>query len=89
MFRNTLGYGTTADNGDASIPLYCLLRAMVQTRIKPHDQQVAEAERRAEQTRVFRRNQMFGLLIVAAAIFVFWLIRTKPGWVLPAGWWRP
>jgi hypothetical protein len=62
---------------------------MVQTRIKPHDQLVAEAERRAEQTRVFRRNQMFGLLIIAGAIFVYWVIHTKPGWVLPAGWWRP
>jgi hypothetical protein len=61
---------------------------MVQTRIKPHDQLVAERERRAEQTRVFRRNQMFGLLILAALIFLYWAIRTKPGWVLPAGWWR-
>jgi hypothetical protein len=61
---------------------------MVQTRIKPHDQQVAEAERRAEQTLVFRRNQVFGLLIVAAAILVYWLIHTRPGWVLPAGWWH-
>jgi hypothetical protein len=62
---------------------------MVQTRIKPHDQVVAEAERRAQQMRVFRRNQMLGLLIVAGAIFVYWVIHTKPGWVLPAGWWRP
>jgi len=62
---------------------------MVQMRIKPHDQQVAERVRRAEQTRVFRRNQVFGLLIVAGAIFGYWLVRTKPGWVLPAGWWRP
>ncbi len=61
---------------------------MVQTRIKPHDQQVAERERRAAQTRAFRRNQTFGLLIIAAAIFVYWAIRTKSGWVLPAGWWR-
>lgn len=61
---------------------------MVQTRIKPHDEQMAEVERRVEQTRVFRRNQMLGLLIVAAAIFVYWVIHTKPGWVLPAGWWR-
>jgi hypothetical protein len=62
---------------------------MVQTRIKPHDQQVAEQERRAEHGRAFRRNQMFGLLIVAGAIFLYWVIHTKPGWVLPAGWWRP
>jgi hypothetical protein len=42
--------------------------AMVQTRIKPYLQQVAEKARRAEQTRVYRRNQVFGLLLVAAAI---------------------
>jgi uncharacterized membrane protein len=61
---------------------------MVLSRIKPHDRQVAEAARRDEQRRVFRRNQVFGLLIVAAVIFVWWLVHTKPGWVLPAGWWR-
>ena len=41
---------------------------MVQTRIKPYLQQVAEKARRAEQTRVYRRNQVFGLLLVAFAI---------------------
>jgi hypothetical protein len=61
---------------------------MVLTRIKPHDQQQAEAARRAAQTRVFRRNQVFGLLIAAALIFLWWVLHTKPGWVLPAGWWR-
>ena len=43
---------------------------MVQTRIKPHYQQVAEKARRREQTRVYRRNQVFGLLLVAAAILL-------------------
>jgi hypothetical protein len=62
---------------------------MVQTRIKPHDQQIAEAARRMEQRRAFRRNQVFGLLLTAAAILVWWLVHTKPGWVLPARWWRP
>jgi hypothetical protein len=62
--------------------------AMVDRRIKPHDQQQAEAARRAEQRRAFRRNQVFGMLLVAAAIFAWWLIHSKPGWVLPAGWWR-
>ncbi|HKF48597.1 MAG TPA: hypothetical protein VKB38_14670 [Terracidiphilus sp.] len=62
---------------------------MPESRIKPHDQEQAELARREEQTRVFRRNQVFGVLMVAAAIFIFWLIRAKPGWVLPAGWWRP
>jgi len=61
---------------------------MVLTRIKPHDQQQGELARRAEQTRVFRRNQVFGLLIAAALIFLWWVVHTKPGWILPAGWWR-
>jgi hypothetical protein len=62
---------------------------MVQTRIKPYLQQVDEKERRAEQTRVFRRNQVFGLLLVAAAILVWWLSHTNPKWIFPPGWWRP
>jgi len=61
---------------------------MVNRRIKPYAQQQSEAARRADQQRVFRRNQAFGLLLVAAAIFVWWLIHTRPGWVLPAGWWH-
>jgi hypothetical protein len=62
---------------------------MVQTRIKPYLQQVAEKVRRTEQTRVYRRNQVFGLLLVAAAILVWWLFRTNPAWIFPPGWWRP
>ncbi len=61
---------------------------MVQTRIKPYLQQVDENERRGEKTRVFRRNQMFGLLIVAAAILVWCRFRTNPKWIFPPGWWR-
>jgi hypothetical protein len=62
---------------------------MVQTRIKPHSQEVAEKSRRAVQLRIFRRNQIFGLLLVAAAILLFWLLRTNPAWIFPPGWWRP
>jgi hypothetical protein len=61
---------------------------MVQTRIKPHYQQVAEKARRREQTRVYRRNQVFGLVLVAAAILITWLLRTNPRWIFPPGWWR-
>jgi hypothetical protein len=60
---------------------------MVQTRIKPYFQEVAEKARRREQQWVFRRNQVFGL--VAAAILIFWLLRTNPKWIFPPGWWRP
>lgn len=62
---------------------------MVETRIKPHLEQAAQAERRAEQQRVFRRNQVFGLVLLAAVICVWWLFHTRPGWIFPPGWWRP
>ena len=62
---------------------------MVERRIKPYQQQVAEVERREVQRRAFRRNQTFGLLIVAAVILAWWLFHTKPQWIFPAGWWRP
>jgi hypothetical protein len=62
---------------------------MVETRIKPYLQQVAEKARRAEQTRVYRRNQVLGLLLVAAAILAWWLFHTDPAWIFPPGWWRP
>jgi hypothetical protein len=62
---------------------------MVQTRIKPYLQQVTEMARRAEQTRLYRRNQIIGLVMVAAAILVWWLFHTNPNWIFPRGWWRP
>jgi hypothetical protein len=62
---------------------------MVQIRIKPYQQQVAEKARRAEQTRVYRRNQVLGLVMVAAAILAWWLFHTNPRWIFPPGWWRP
>jgi hypothetical protein len=61
---------------------------MVETRIKPHREQVAEQERRIEQRRAFLRNQVFGLLMLAAAILAWWLWHTNPQWIFPAGWWR-
>jgi hypothetical protein len=62
---------------------------VVQTRIKPYFQQLAEQMRRAAQLRLYRRNQVFGLLLVAAAILLSWLLRTNPKWIFPSGWWRP
>jgi ferric-dicitrate binding protein FerR (iron transport regulator) len=61
---------------------------VVETRIKPYKEQQAEKAAREEQTRVFRRNQVFGLLIVAAAICLWWLWHTNPKWIFPSGWWR-
>lgn len=61
---------------------------MVETRIKPYAEQRAEEAARDEQRRIFRRNQVFGLLIVAVAICAWWLWHTNPKWIFPAGWWR-
>src|ERR1035437_1592779 len=63
-------------------------KQMVEIRIKPHLQQAEEAARRAGQRRVYRRNQVFGLLMVAAAIVVWWLFHTNCAWIFPPGWWR-
>jgi hypothetical protein len=62
---------------------------MVQTRIKPYFQEVAEKAARLVQLRVYRRNQVFGLLLVAALILLVALLRTNPKWIFPPGWWRP
>jgi hypothetical protein len=61
---------------------------VVDTRIKPHLEIVAAKARREEQRHAFRRNQVFGLLLVAAAILVWWLFHTNPKWIFPPGWWR-
>ena len=62
---------------------------MVEPRIKPFKQRAAEEARRAEQRRVFRRNQVFGLLIIAALILIWRLFHTNHAWIFPPGWWRP
>jgi hypothetical protein len=61
---------------------------MVDSRIKPHREAVEARERREEQERVFRRNQVVGLLLFAAGIVVWWLFHTNPAWIFPPGWWR-
>jgi hypothetical protein len=45
--------------------------------------------RRERQARSFRRNQIFGVLLVAAAILLAALLRTNPQWIFTPGWWRP
>jgi hypothetical protein len=62
---------------------------LVQTRIKPYAQEVAENARRLAQLRVYRRNQVIGLVLVAAAVLLVWLLRTNSKWIFPPGWWRP
>ncbi|WP_420237972.1 hypothetical protein ACOBR2_20665 [Telmatobacter bradus] len=62
---------------------------MVELRIKPYLQRVAEEERRARQRIVYRRNQIFGVLLLAALFCLWRLGHTLPGWIFPPGWWRP
>jgi hypothetical protein len=64
-------------------------RTVVERRIKPHYQEVAEKAARGVELRRYRRNQAFGLVLVAAAILLFRLLRTNPKWIFPPGWWRP
>ncbi|MFT4114793.1 hypothetical protein [Silvibacterium sp.] len=35
-----------------------------------------------------QRSQIAGLLIIAAALALFTLLRARPHTVFPAGWWR-
>jgi hypothetical protein len=62
---------------------------MVETRIKPHQQQTEGYARRARQRRSFRRNQIFGMLIAAVLVILWTLLRTNRAWIFPTGWWRP
>jgi hypothetical protein len=62
---------------------------VAEIRIKPYREQATEQQRRDQQQRVFRRNQIFGLLILAGAICAWWLWHTNRGWIFPPGWWRP
>jgi len=64
-------------------------QTVTESRIKPYREKIAEEDRREEQRRVYRRNQAFGLLILAAAILVWWLLHTNAKWIFPPGWWRP
>lgn len=61
---------------------------MVETRIKPYQQQVTEQLAREQQAHAFRRNQIIGLVILAGLICLWWLLHANPEWIFPAGWWR-
>jgi hypothetical protein len=60
----------------------------MERRIKPFYEQQAEQARRAVQTRLYRRNQAMGLVLLALLILAYWLFRTNPAWIFPPGWWR-
>jgi len=59
------------------------------SRIKPYLKQKEEDDARKEQLHVYRRNQAFGVILLAVAICAWWLFHTNPRWVFPPGWWRP
>jgi Na+/H+-translocating membrane pyrophosphatase len=61
---------------------------MVEARIKPYYEKVAEDARRAAQRWLFRRNQAIGLILVAVVIVIWTLLHTNPAWIFPSGWWR-
>jgi len=61
----------------------------MERRVKPHLQQQEEIARRAHQQRLFRRNQIFGLLIAAVLVILWTLFHTDRAWIFPTGWWRP
>ena len=61
---------------------------LVDTRIKSYLAQVDAEARRYEQRKRYKRNQIFGLMLIAAAILVWWLFHTNRGWIFPPGWWR-
>ena len=61
---------------------------LVDTRTKPYLAQVDAEARREGQRRRYKRNQIFGLMLIAAAILVWWLFHTNPGWIFPLGWGR-
>ncbi|WP_157439808.1 hypothetical protein [Terracidiphilus gabretensis] len=50
----------------------------------------SEAEaRRASHLRAFRRNQILGLVLFAAAILAWWYFHANKSWIWTPGWWRP
>jgi hypothetical protein len=61
---------------------------MVETRIKPYRDQQSEQARREAQRQAALRNQILGMLLIAAAICAWWLFHTNPKWIFPPGWWR-
>lgn len=63
--------------------------ASVENHIKPYLQQTEEDARREKQRQLYRRNQVFGLLMAAGAVLLWWLLHTNRAWIFPSGWWRP
>jgi hypothetical protein len=39
--------------------------------------------------RAFRRNQVLGLVLFAAAILVWWYFHANKSWIWTPNWWKP
>jgi hypothetical protein len=80
------------DVGSAILPTIGYARrgrlAAMAGELKSYSVEREQAERRAEQQRLFRRNQAIGLLLVAAAVLAWGMLRAPKGWLFPPGWWR-
>ena len=68
--------------------LYLSLDEAMERRIKPYSERQEGLARRAQQRRLFRRNQVFGLLIAAVLVIAWTLFHTNRAWIFPAGWWK-
>jgi hypothetical protein len=52
------------------------------------DPKEAEA-RRVAHLRAFRRNQVLGLVLFAAAILAWWYFHANKSWIWTPNWWKP
>lgn len=62
--------------------------AAMERHIRPYLEQRTAEEHRAAQRRRFARNQVLGLVLLAACVLVWWLMHSNPRWIFPPGWWR-
>ncbi len=60
----------------------------MESRTRPHLEQKAAEQERAAQTRQFARNQALGLVLLAMAVLIWWLLHGNLRWLFPPGWWR-
>ena len=60
----------------------------METRIKPHLEQMLEHEQRAMWSRAHGRKPPLGLEQPEVAICFWWPCHTNPKWIVPPGRWR-
>ena len=60
----------------------------MENRLRSLDVEQDREARRERQRRLFGRNQMIGLLVVALGVLVYRLLVIPAGMLFPVGWWR-